>query len=187
MTPNSDFQFMYKESGNSMTTAKLQSARLLPHWRPSTYEGIFFYVGAVISLHVEAIFSMWWVSFSVCFGGYFWSCPPWQFFCGSPYCCFFTSQIFIFFQIVEVSIFWGNLFFSFLGRGGGGIKRGWSTFEHIYIVSQGACRARGVGYRVMIVVWETEMLTMGGEWAEVIYFSWCWGGGRWGKFFWWIE
>ena len=35
MTPNSDFQFMYKESGNSMTTAKLQSARLLPHWRPS--------------------------------------------------------------------------------------------------------------------------------------------------------
>ena len=40
------------------------------------YEGIFFYVGAVISLHVEPIFSMWWVSFSVCFGGYFWSCPP---------------------------------------------------------------------------------------------------------------
>ena len=36
MTPNSDFQFMYKESGNSMTTAKLQSARFLPHWRPST-------------------------------------------------------------------------------------------------------------------------------------------------------
>ena len=35
MTPNSDFQFMYKESGNSMTTAKLQSARLLPLWRPS--------------------------------------------------------------------------------------------------------------------------------------------------------
>ena len=35
MTPNSDFQFMFKESGNSMTTAKLQSARLLPHWRPS--------------------------------------------------------------------------------------------------------------------------------------------------------
>ena len=36
MTPNSDFQFIYKESGNSMTTAKLQSARLLPHWRPSS-------------------------------------------------------------------------------------------------------------------------------------------------------
>ena len=35
MTPNSYFQFIYKESGNSMTTAKLQSARLLPHWRPS--------------------------------------------------------------------------------------------------------------------------------------------------------
>ena len=35
MTPNSDFQFIHKESGNSMTTAKLQSARLLPHWRPS--------------------------------------------------------------------------------------------------------------------------------------------------------
>ena len=40
------------------------------------YEGIFFYVGDVISLHVEAIFSMWWVSFSVCFGGYFWSWLP---------------------------------------------------------------------------------------------------------------
>ena len=32
MTPNSDLQFINKESGNSMTTAKLQSARLLPHW-----------------------------------------------------------------------------------------------------------------------------------------------------------
>ena len=38
MTPNSDFQFIHKESGNSMTTAKLQSARLLPHWRPSTLD-----------------------------------------------------------------------------------------------------------------------------------------------------
>ena len=35
MTPNSDLQFIHKESGNSMTTAKLQSARLLPHWHPS--------------------------------------------------------------------------------------------------------------------------------------------------------
>ena len=124
-------------------------------------------------LHVVGLFfRMFWGVFLVL------PPPPWQFFCGSPYCChiFFTSQIFIFFQIVEVSIFWGNLFFSFLGRGGGAL-RGWSTFEHIYIVSQGACRARGVGYRVMIIVWETEMLTMGGGWAEVIYFSWCWGGG----------
>ena len=48
------------------------------------YEGIFFYVGAVISLHVEAIFSMWWVSFSVCFGGYFWSCPPLTIFLREP-------------------------------------------------------------------------------------------------------
>ena len=36
MTPNSDLQFINKESGNSMTTAKYQSARLLPHWRQST-------------------------------------------------------------------------------------------------------------------------------------------------------
>ena len=35
MTPNSDLQFIHKESGNSMTTAKLQSARLLPHWHQS--------------------------------------------------------------------------------------------------------------------------------------------------------
>ena len=35
MTPNSDLQFIHKESGNSMTTAKLQSARLLPHGRRS--------------------------------------------------------------------------------------------------------------------------------------------------------
>ena len=35
MTPNSDLQFINKESGNSMTTAKYQSARLLPHWRQS--------------------------------------------------------------------------------------------------------------------------------------------------------
>ena len=32
MTPNSELQFIHKESGNSMTTAKWQSARLLPHW-----------------------------------------------------------------------------------------------------------------------------------------------------------
>ena len=44
MTPNSDFQFMYKESGNSMTTAKLQSARLLPHWRPSSKYFIIFLI-----------------------------------------------------------------------------------------------------------------------------------------------
>ena len=31
MTPNLDVQFIIKESGNSVTTAKLQSARLLPH------------------------------------------------------------------------------------------------------------------------------------------------------------
>ena len=43
MTPNSDFQFIHKESGNSMTTAKLQSARLLPHWRPSSLSHIFFF------------------------------------------------------------------------------------------------------------------------------------------------
>ena len=36
MTLNSDLQFIHKESGNSMTTAKWQSARLLPHWRQST-------------------------------------------------------------------------------------------------------------------------------------------------------
>ena len=27
------------------------------------------------------------------------------------------------------------------------------------------------------------MLTMGGGWAEVIYFSWCWGGGAMGEVF----
>ena len=36
MTPNSDLQFINKESGISMTTAKKQSARLLPHWRGSS-------------------------------------------------------------------------------------------------------------------------------------------------------
>ena len=36
MTPNySDLQFIHKESGNSMATAKWESARLLPHWRQS--------------------------------------------------------------------------------------------------------------------------------------------------------
>ena len=35
MTPNPDLQFIHKESSNSMTTAKYQSARLLPHWRQS--------------------------------------------------------------------------------------------------------------------------------------------------------
>ena len=37
MTLNSDLQFIHKESVNSMTTAKWQSARLLPHshWRRS--------------------------------------------------------------------------------------------------------------------------------------------------------
>ena len=35
MTPNSDFQFMYKESGNSMTTAKCQIvATLAPVYPP---------------------------------------------------------------------------------------------------------------------------------------------------------
>ena len=117
------------------------------------YEGIFFYVGAVISLHVEAIFSMWWVSFSVCFGGYFWSCPPLTIFLREPILLshfFYITDIYFFpdrggFNFLRELIF----FFSWEG---GGIKRGWSTFEHIYIVSQGACRARGVGYRVMIVV-----------------------------------
>ena len=63
---------------------------------------------------------------------------------------FYTTDIYFFpdrggFNFLRELIF----FFSWEG---GGIKRGWSTFEHIYIVSQGACRAKGVGYRVMIVV-----------------------------------
>ena len=36
MMPNPDLQFIHKESSNSMTTAKYQSARLLPHWRQSS-------------------------------------------------------------------------------------------------------------------------------------------------------
>ena len=45
------------------------------------------YVGS-LSLHVGAIFSVLWVSFSVWGGGHFWSCPPpWQFFVGAP-CCY---------------------------------------------------------------------------------------------------
>ena len=82
---------------------------------------------AVFSLHVEAIFS-------VCCGGYFWSAPPPRiFFAGTPIIVitfFFTSQIFIFFPDRGGLNFLGNLFFLFL-RGGGGVKRGWSTFEHI--------------------------------------------------------
>ena len=35
MTPNPDLQFIHKESSNSVTTAKYQSARMLPHWRQS--------------------------------------------------------------------------------------------------------------------------------------------------------
>ena len=36
LTPKSDLQFIHKESGNSMTIAKYQSAKPLPHWRQST-------------------------------------------------------------------------------------------------------------------------------------------------------
>ena len=39
MTPNPDLQFIHKESSNFMTTAKYQSARLLPHWRQSRIFG----------------------------------------------------------------------------------------------------------------------------------------------------
>ena len=80
------------------------------------------------------IFSMWaqsFLSISPCAGslsryvvrGIFSLAPPHDnFFAGAPIIVvtfFFTSQIFIFFQIVEVSIFLGNLFFLFLGWGGG--------------------------------------------------------------------
>ena len=73
------------------------------------YEGIFFYVGAVISLHVEAIFSMWWVSFSVCFGGYFWSCPP-------PLTIFLREPILLshFFYITDIYFFPNRGGFNFL-------------------------------------------------------------------------
>ena len=48
MTPNSNLQFINKESGNSMTTAKWQSARLLPHWRQSNDI-------TIISLHFKTL------------------------------------------------------------------------------------------------------------------------------------
>ena len=86
------------------------------------YEGIFFYVGAVISLHVEAIFSMWWVSFSVCFGGYFWSCPPLTIFLREPILLshFFLHHRYLFFsRSWRFQFFKGTYFFLFLGGGGG--------------------------------------------------------------------
>ena len=86
------------------------------------YEGIFFYVGAVISLHVAAIFSMWWVSFSVCFGGYFWSCPPPpdNFFAGAHIVVtFFLHHRYLFFsRSWRFQFFEGTYFFLFLGGGG---------------------------------------------------------------------
>ena len=89
------------------------------------YEGIFFYVGAVISLHVEAIFSMWWVSFSVCFGGYFWSCPPPDnFFAGAHIVVtFFLHHRYLFFsRSWRFQFFEGTYFFLFLG--GGALREG---------------------------------------------------------------
>ena len=61
-----------------------------------------------------------------------------------------------FFYITDIYFFPDRGGFNFLRElifflsweGGGGINNPndiWSTFEHIYIVSQGACRARGVG------------------------------------------
>ena len=80
---------------------------------------------AVFSLHVEVIFSVYCEK-------YFWTAPPLIFFAGTPIIVitfFFTSQIFIFLPDRGGFNFLGNLFFLFLR--GGGVKRGWSTFEHI--------------------------------------------------------
>ena len=89
------------------------------------YEGIFFYVGAVISLHVEAIFSMWWVSFSVCFGGYFWSCPPPDnFFAGAHIVVtFFLHHRYLFFPDRGSFNFLREHIFFFSWEGGGGALR----------------------------------------------------------------
>ena len=104
------------------------------------YEGIFFYVGAVISLHVEAIFSMWWDRgslFLYVLGGIFGLAPP-------PLTIFLREPILLshFFYITDIYFFPDHGGFNFLR-------------EHIFFFSWeggGACRARGVGYRVMIVV-----------------------------------
>ena len=86
----------------------------------------FFYVGDVISLHVEAIFSMWWVSFSVCFGGYFWSCPPLTIFLREPILLshfFYITDIY-FFPDRGGFNFLRELIFFFSWEGGGALREG---------------------------------------------------------------
>ena len=119
------------------------------------------------SFPYEGIFFLWWrchfsprrghflhvvgLFFRMFWGVFFILPPPDNFFAGAHIVVtFFLHHRYLFFsRSWRFQFFEGTYFFLFLG-GGGGIKRGWSTFEHIYIVSQGACRARGVGYRVMI-------------------------------------
>ena len=76
----------------------------------------------------------------------------------------YCTDIFFFSYCVEVSNFWGN-FFSFL-EGGGGLREGGrllSTLDCFSRSMQG--RGGGGGYKILIVMWKAEMLTI-------------WGGGR---------
>ena len=124
------------------------------------YGGIF-YVGSLFSPRRGHFFRMLW-------GVFFSLPPPWIFLLEPLYNCyhiFFTSHIFIFLPDRGGLNFWGNLFF-FFSRGGGGLRDGGRLFspfrlffgEHAGPGGGGG----GGGYRIMIVMWETEILTMGG-------------------------
>ena len=142
----------------------------------------YFSMWAVVSLHVEAIFS-------VCCGGYFWSAPPWFFFAATPIIVitFFLLHIYIFLPDRGGLNFLGNFFF-FEG-GGWGLREGGRLLSTFGLFFREHAGPGGRGYRIMIVMWEAEILTIwggGGGGAEVIYSNWCWGGGG-GKFFGQIE
>ena len=82
--------------------------------------------------------------------------------------------------MVEVSIFLGNLFFSFLE---GGLREGGrllSTFR-LFLREQAG---PGGGYRIMIVMWEAEILTMGGGGGQRLFILIGAGGGGGGEVFW---
>ena len=130
-------------------------------------------------LHVVGLF------FRMFWGGYFWSCPPLTIFLREPILLshfFYITDIY-FFPDRGGFNFLRELIFFFSWEGGGALREGGrllSTFilflrEHAVpgVYNDSSVRNGNADH--------------GRGWAEVIYFSWCWGGGRWGEFFWWIE